>query len=316
MAKTWLNNLKEKISDWYYDKDQFYLRTITDPFVDLGKEVIKLGPALAETFTPGYADVKAADNLFNVGLNDFKDGQYVQGAAEMVGAPFLGAAMIVTPDGADGPIKAAVRTRKKIRPAATKAGEFTEDGIDYVSYMSSQPGTPSYYSIPKSEVTRGAKDWVPTEEEIIKALAAHINSIKRTAQEGVRTAADKAAGYTAAIQKMDRKLSRKKDPADAKRSMYQTKARTGQLAKSDKPKVTEYLEEELAANFNPSKQAIKKNNFDRALQEWMDYLDDLGYDIVTKESEKAAHNIALNTWGKRFSIQKNGGSINYIQHFS
>lgn len=206
--------------------------------------------------------------------------------------------------------------RKVIKPGAKKAGDFIEDGIEYTAYGSSQPGTPLYFPVPKSEVTRGKPQWIPTFEEVAEALAKHITTAKQVVSEGTKRAVDKAANYRATIQKMDRKLSRKKDPSDAKRSMYQTKARTGQLVKSDKPKVTEYLEEELAANFSPSKQAIKKNNFDRARQEWMDYLDELGYDIVTKESVKAADNIALNTWGKRFSIQKNGGSINYIQYFS
>jgi hypothetical protein len=40
----WLDNFKEKVSDWYNDGDQFYLRTITDPFIKLGKEIWHAGP--------------------------------------------------------------------------------------------------------------------------------------------------------------------------------------------------------------------------------------------------------------------------------
>jgi hypothetical protein len=43
MANKWLDNVKEKVSDWYYDGDRFYLRTIVDPVIDVVNDVGSLG---------------------------------------------------------------------------------------------------------------------------------------------------------------------------------------------------------------------------------------------------------------------------------
>ncbi|MBR5183702.1 MAG: hypothetical protein IKW15_04450 [Bacteroidales bacterium] len=45
--------------------------------------------------------------------------------------------MLAVPDGMDSPVKAAVKTRKVIRPGAKKAADFVEDGVEYTSYASS-----------------------------------------------------------------------------------------------------------------------------------------------------------------------------------
>jgi hypothetical protein len=42
-------------------------------------------------------------------LAAFKSGEYLKGSAEMIGAPFLGAALMVVPDGMDSPIKAVTK---------------------------------------------------------------------------------------------------------------------------------------------------------------------------------------------------------------
>ena len=111
--------------------------------------------------------------------------------------------------------------RKVIKPGAKKAGDFIEDGIEYTAYGSSQPGTPLYFPVPKSEVTRGKPQWIPTLEEVAEAIAKHTQSAKQAASEGVRRAADKVAGYKATIQRLDRKWARKKDPSDRVRGNYQ-----------------------------------------------------------------------------------------------
>lgn len=206
--------------------------------------------------------------------------------------------------------------RKVIRPGAKKTADFIEDGVEYTSYGSSQSGTPLYFSVPKSEVTRGKPQWIPTHEEVVEALAAHFKNTKEAAREGIQDMANRTANYRAMVQKMDRKLGRIKDSWDAKRSMYQTKARTGQVAKSDLPKVTLYLEEELASQFTPSAKAFKKGSFDIARKEWMDKLAELGYDVTTKESIAAADQIFLNNWGTKFPVNKFGGKINYLSIFS
>lgn len=115
----WLDNFKEKVSDWYNDGDQFYLRTITDPFIKLGKEIWHAGPQISEMFTPVYSDVMGADDMFNTGLNNLKSGNYLQGIVQTAGAPLLGAAFMAIPDAADAPIKGGIKAARTASSART-----------------------------------------------------------------------------------------------------------------------------------------------------------------------------------------------------
>jgi hypothetical protein len=56
-----------------------------------------------------------------------------------------------------------------------------------------------YFPVPKSEVTRGKPQWIPTFEEVAEALAKHITTAKQVVSEGTKRAVDKAANYRAAI---------------------------------------------------------------------------------------------------------------------
>jgi hypothetical protein len=113
----WLENFKEKVSDWYNDSDQFYLRTITDPIIEVGKTIYNSGSTLADMFTPVYSDVKMADWIFNSGLNNFKSGNYLQGFVQTAGAPLLGAAFMAIPNTVDATIKGSLKTAKATKTA-------------------------------------------------------------------------------------------------------------------------------------------------------------------------------------------------------
>lgn len=80
-------------------------------------------------------------------------------------------------------------------------------------------------------------------------------------------------------------------------------------------KVTLYLKEHLASGFTPSAASIRTNNFDKAYQEWIDYLTNLKYDTKSADSVDALNKIAMETWGKMFKF-KQGGILNYLTLFS
>ena len=196
MAKKWLDDFKEKVSDWYTDGDQFYLRTVVDPVVDVVKGIGSLGQAASETFTPVYSDVIAADNLFNNGLSAFKSGEYLKGSAEMIGAPLLGAALIAVPDGMDSPIKAATKLDEPLyiftgKQMGQKAGRGRP--ASNINEATGQPIT--MRDILDAIKNNGKTVYENTTEEAIESMAK-------------RQAVDNEARYHAAVQATDRRLAR------------------------------------------------------------------------------------------------------------
>lgn len=305
MAKKWLENIKQKVSDWYYDGDQFYLRTIVDPVVDFVKEVGSLGQVASETFTPVYSDVMAATNIFDKGLADFKSGKYLKGSAELVGAPLLGAALIAVPDGMDSPIKVASKLDEPLYIYTGKQlGEKAGRGRP-ASNINEATGKPiTMRDIINAIKNNGRTIYEGTTEEAIKSMAK-------------RQAADKKAGYHAIIRAQDKRLARQKDPSEMTRMNNTAKRQGISPDKSVYPKVTLYLKEHLASGFTPSKKARLKGDVELAYQEWMDYLYKLKYDTKSKDSIKAANQIANETWMKLFQPKrKQGGILNYITYFS
>jgi hypothetical protein len=162
-----------------------------------------------------------------------------------------------------------------------------------------------------------------TMRDIISAIKNNGRTIyENTTEEAIesmvkRQAVDKEAGYHAAIQSMDKKLARKKDPSEMTRVNNTAKRQGISQDKSVFPKVTLYLKEHLASGFTPSKKARIKGDVDLAYQEWIDYLSKLKYDTKSKDSVKALNQIAEETWMKLFQPKKKqGGILNYITYFS
>lgn len=206
--------------------------------------------------------------------------------------------------------------RKAMTPGANKVGEVVEDGIEYVVQGSSQPGTPLYFHIPKSEITRGKPKWIPTLEEVAEAIAKHDTSAKKTVSDGVRRSADWAATQKQHLQRADMRSMNK--VASETTRLNNTATRQGiSQDKSVLPKVTTYLKETLASGFTPSKKARIKGDVDLAYQEWLEYLRKLQYDTKSKDSVKALNQIAEETWMKLFQPKKKqGGILNYSTYFS
>lgn len=298
----WLNNFKDKISDWYNDGDQFYLRTVVDPVIGVVKDIGSLGQAASETFTPIYSDVVAANNVFNNGLSAFKSGEYLKGTAEMIGAPLLGAALVAVPDGMDSPIKAASKLDEPLhiftgKQMGQKAGRGRP--ASNINEATGQPIT--MRDILDAIKNNGRTVYENTTEEAIESMAK-------------RQAVDNEAGYHAAVQAMDRRLARQKDPSEMTRVNTTAKRQGISPDKSVFPKVTTYLSDYLASGFTPSAASIRTNNFDQALQEWFDHLAKLKYDTKSRDSVAASNQIFLEKWGHMFKF-KQGGIINYLTYF-
>ena len=199
--------------------------------------------------------------------------------------------------------------RKVIKPGAKKAGEFIEDGVEYTVYGSSQPGTPLYFPVPKAEVTRGKPQWIPTFEEVAEALAKHITTAKQAVSEGTKRAADKAANYRAAIQKMDRKLARKKDPSERVRGTYQKSKQPISI----KPEFDSNMAQHAASTFTyidkvPAGKDPIIFNYDR----WVQHVG-REFDTKTKGSLKEIEKAFYEIYGHRF--KKQGGVLNYATYF-
>ena len=195
--------------------------------------------------------------------------------------------------------------RKVIKPGAKKAGKFIEDGVEYTVYGSSQPGTPLYFPVPKSEVTRGKPQWIPTFEEVTEALAKHITTAKKVVSEGTKRAVDKAANYRAAIQRMDRKLARKKDPSERVRGFYQKSKQPISI----KPEFDSNMTQHAASTFTymdkvPAGKDPILFNYDR----WVQHVG-REFDTKTKGSLKEIEKAFNSLYGHRF--RKQGGVINY-----
>ena len=161
-------------------------------------------------FIPGVGDALLAGEA----VYDVAKGNY--------GDALIAAGLLAAPSAAGGAGKAASKLRKRITPPATKAGEFVDNGVEYVSYMSSQKGTPSYYSIPKEEVTRGAKQWAPTQEEIVNAMAKYLKNTKQATSDATKTAIDKKAAYRATVLAQEKKAANKAYRKESGHKYYNT----------------------------------------------------------------------------------------------
>lgn len=306
MAKKWLDNVKKKASDWYYDGDQFYLRTIVDPFIELCKNIANSGQQVSEYVTPVYSDIKAGADMLEGGVNDLQQGSYLNGIGKMAASVPLSVVSLLALDGLDVPIKAtAARMSQPLEVYTAKTLGGKAGRGRPASNINDATGKPiTMGDIIDAIKNNGKTVYENTSEEAIESMVK-------------RQVADKEAGYHAAIQAMDKKLARKKDPSEATRINIIAKRQGISPDQSVYPKVTTYLQETLASGFTPSKKALIKGDVDLAYQEWIDYLTKLKYDTKSKDSVKALNQIAEETWMKSFqSKKKQGGILNYSTYFS
>ena len=312
----WLDNFKEKVSDWYNDSDQFYLRTIVDPFIELGKNIANSGQQISEYVTPLYSDIMAGANMLEGGAQDIQNGKYLSGAGKVVAAPLMAAASLVVPDGADMPIKA---TSKGAKTAAKVVGETTVDGVPNVILASSKPGTTLYSIEPKS---RGLYKDIPTMEQVKHALFTHFKT-HRTGTPVSKETVKKAnweATSAAATKHADQKAMNKaaaKSTGETRQNM--TAKRAGHTpVQSVGKQVTQYDAERLTSSFTWQASPLGRTRADGVIQQnWNLFLENakkLGFDTKSKDSVKELEKIFNTTYQHLF--RKQGGILNYSIYFS
>ncbi len=257
-------------------------------------------------FIPGVGDALLAGEA----VYDVAKGNY--------GDALIAAGLLAAPSAAAGAGKTVSKLRRRITPPATKAGEFVDNGVEYVSYMSSQKGTPSYYFVPKEEVTRGAKQWVPTQEEIVNAMAKYLKNTKQATLDATRTAVDKKASYSATVLAQEKKATNKVYRKESGHKYYNTTGHQNLKAGKDVDGVStilprpdlEYLNidydymfgETYLVNFEKYKKHLKeveKIGFSEK-DAWNKFYK-MHKQIVDKEIAKGIYRL--------------GGKINYLNYF-
>lgn len=147
-----------------------------------------------------------------------------------------------------------------------------------------------------------------TTEEAMKAAAKKEAAVKSAAK---RKAVDDKAGYSAAIQKQDRKLARKKDPSDRVRGQY---TKTKEPVKSVKPEFDASMGSYAAQTFQLSgKVHAGTDPMVHDFERWIEHLSK-EFDVKSKVGRKEAERAFNQIFGHRFS-KKQGGILNYATYF-
>ena len=299
MAFKWLNNFKEKVSNWYNDGDQFYLRTVVDPIIDLGKDVYNSAPALSEIFTP-YGDVKAGADVLDNGVSDIKNGNYVSGATKVAFSPIFGSLMLLAPNGVDAPIKASAKSLTE--PLQIYTGKE----------LGKAPGR----GRPASNINEATGKPI-TLEDIQNALQNNGRRVYEGMNEAetksaiLRETIDRQNKYKQVIAAQERRDARKYAKSSSatyepsKRAPYAKRAKEQILGNGD-ARLTSYIDPTEYYDYNPKKSM--EWNYEK-------YKTALSDDFYFTERE--ASDLFNETYKSFFSTPKNefGGSINYLKIF-
>lgn len=145
-------------------------------------------------------------------------------------------------------------------------------------------------------------------EAVAKKEAAKEAAVKSAAK---RKAVNDKAGYSATIQKQDRKLARKKDPGDRVRGQYN---KTKETVKSVKPEFDASMGSYAAQTFQlsgkvPAGTDPMVHDFGR----WIEHLSK-EFDVKSRVGRKEAERAFNQIFGHRFN-KKQGGILNYATYF-
>ena len=301
MAKKWLDNFKEKVSDWYNDSDQFYLRTLVDPVIDLGKNIGKLGPTVSEYVTPVYSDIKVGADMLEGGVNDLQQGNYLNGIGKMAASVPLSVVSLLAIDGTDLPVKAAAKRMNQpleVYTAKTLGGKAGR-------------GRPA-------KATFDGTNKPVTKRDVIEALRQYLTSSK--VSDEVAKKANWEATSAAVTKYADQKATNKaaaKSTGETRLNM--TAKRAGHTpVQSVGQQVTQYDAERLTSSFTWQASPLGRTRADGVIQQnWNLFLENakkLGFDTKSKDSVKELETIFNTTYQHLF--RKQGGSLNYLTLFS
>lgn len=297
----WLDNFKEKVSDWYNDSDQFYLRTLVDPVISLGKNIGELGQTIPEYVTPVYSDIKVGADVLEGGVNDLQQGNYLNGIGKMAASVPLSVISLLAIDGADLPVKAAAKRMNQpleVYTAKTLGGKAGK-------------GRPA-----KAKLD-GTKKPI-TKRDVIEALRQYLTPSK-VSDEAVKKAnweATSAAATRYADQKAMNKAAAK-STGETRRNM--TAQRSGHApVQSVSKQATQYDAERLTSSFTWQAAPLGRTRSDGVIQQnwklFLEHAKKLGFDTKSKNSVKELEVIFNNTYQHLF--KKQGGILNYLTLFS
>lgn len=301
MAKKWLDNFKEKVSDWYNDSDQFYVRTLIDPVIDLGKNIGKLGPTVSEYATPVYSDIKVGADMLEGGVNDLQQGNYLNGIGKMAASVPLSVISLLAIDGADLPVKAAAKRMNQpleVYTAKTLGGKAGK-------------GRPAKATIADTNKPI-------TKRDVIEVLRKYLNPSK-VSEETVKKANWEAT--SAAVTKhADNKAMNKtalKNTGNTRMNM--TANRSGHTpVQSVGKQVTQYDAERITSGFTWQESPLGRTRADGVMQQnwklFLEHAQKLKFDTKSKDSVKELEKIFNTTYKHLF--KKRGGSLNYLTLFS
>ena len=297
----WLDNFKDKVSDWYNDSDQFYLRTLVDPVIDLGKNIGKLGPTVSEYVTPVYSDIKVGADMLEGGMSDLQQGNYLNGIGKMASSVPLSVVSLLAIDGADLPVKAAAKRMNQpleVYTAKTLGGKAGR-------------GRPA-----KAKLDGTNKP--VTKRDVIEALRQYLipSKVSDKAVKKANWEATSAAATRYADQKAMNKTAAK-STGETRQNM--TSKRSGNTpVQSVGKQVTQYDAERLTSGFTWQPSPLGRTRADGVIQQnwnlFLEHAKKLGFDTKSKNSVKELEAIFNNTYQHLF--RKQGGILNYLTLFS
>lgn len=301
MAKKWLDNFKEKVSDWYYDGDQFYLRTIVDPFIELGKNITNSGQQVSEYVTPVYSDIKVGADMLEGGVADLQQGNYLNGVGKMAASVPLSVVSLLAIDGADLPVKAAAKRMNQpleVYTAKTLGGKVGK-------------GRPA-----KAKLDGTNKPI--TKRDVIEALRTYLNPSK-VSKETVKKANWEATSAAVAKHTDNKAMNKASSKSAGETRMNMTQSRTGHTpVQSVGKQVTQYDAERLTSGFTWQASPLGRTRADGVIQQnwklFLEHAQKLKFDTKSKDSVKELEKIFNNTYQHLF--KKHGGSLNYLTLFS
>lgn len=297
----WLDNFKDKVSDWYNDGDQFYLRTLVDPVISLGKNIAALGPTVSEYATPVYSDIKVGADLLDSGVNDLQQGNYLNGIGKMAASVPLSMVSLVAIDGADLPIKAAAKSMNQpleIYTAKTLGGKAGR-------------GRPA-------KATLDGTNKPITKRDVIEALRKYLTP-SEVSEEVVKKANWEATSAAVTKHADNKALNKAASKNTGTTRMNMTAKRSGHApVQSVGKQVTQYDAERLTSGFTWQKSPLGRTRADGVMQQnwklFLEHVQKLGFDTKSKDSVKELEKI-FNTTYQHF-FKKHGGSLNYLTLFS
>lgn len=297
----WLDNFKDKVLDWYNDSDQFYLRTLVDPVISLGKNIGELGQTIPEYVTPVYSDIKVGADVLEGGVNDLQQGNYLNGIGKMAASVPLSVISLLAIDGADLPVKAVAKRMNQpleVYTAQTLGGKAGK-------------GRPAKAKLDGTNKSITKRDVIEALRQYINPSKVNDETIKKANWEATSAAVTKHTDQKAMNKAAAKSTGETRQNMTAKRAGHTPVQSVGK-------QVTQYDAERLTSGFTWQASPLGRTRADGVMQQnwklFLEHAQKLKFDTKSKDSVKELEKIFNTTYQHLF--KKRGGSLNYLILFS